>query len=110
MQDIYFNFEINDISIVNDDILICDPCSIQNGAFFFSKSVVDLNNAGKGIGFSEVALLTNQNQANKLASQCVDQLYSDGATLADVQITQLKDNGEYEYNLEVIYKQEISNE
>ena len=110
MQDIYFDFETNDISIVNDDILICDPCSIQNGAFFFSKSVVDLNNAGKGIGFKEIGILCNQNEANRLSSECVDQLYNDWAQSANINITVLENFGEYEYDLSVKYKQEITNE
>ena len=91
-------------------MFITDPCSLQNGAMFFSKSCVDLNNAGKGIGFKEIGILCNQNEANRLSSECVDQLYNDGAQSANINITVLENFGEYKYDLSVKYKQEITNE
>lgn len=110
MQDIYFDFDNNDIKFNEHDLFIADPCSLQNGAIFFSKSCVDLNNAGKGIGFKEIGILCNQNEANSLSSECVDQLYNDGAQSANINITVLENFGEYEYDLSVKYKQEITNE
>lgn len=110
MQDIYLDFDNNDIKFNERDLFIADPCSLQNGAMFFSKSCVDLNNAGKGIGFKEIGILCNQNEANRLSSECVDQLYNDGAQSANINITVLENFGEYEYNLSVKYKQEITNE
>lgn len=110
MQDIYFDFDNNDIKFNEHDLFIADPCSLQNGAMFFSKSCVDLNNAGKGIGFKEIGILCNQNEANRLASECVDQLYNDGAQSANIDITVLEPFGEYQYDLSVRYKQETSNE
>lgn len=110
MQDIYFDFDNNDIKFNEHDLFIADPCSLQNGAMFFSKSCVDLNNAGKGIGFKEIGILCNQNEANRLASECVDQLYNDGAQSANIDITVLEAFGEYQYDLSVRYKQETSDE
>jgi len=110
MQDIYFDFDNNDIKFNEHDLFIAYPCSLQNGAMFFSKSCVDLNNAGKGIGFKEIGILCNQNEANRLASECVDQLYNDGAQSANIDITVLETFGEYQYDLSVRYKQETSNE
>lgn len=108
MQDIYFDFEKNDIAVNDYDIIMAEPCSIQNGGMFFSKSCVDLDNAGKGIGFQEIGLLVNQNEANNLASQCVDQLYNDGAQSANINIVMLEEIGKYRYDLSVIYKQEYN--
>lgn len=110
MQDLYFDFDTNDINFNEYDLIIAEPCSLQNGAMFFSKSCVDLNNAGKGIGFKEIGILCNQNEANRLASECVDQLYNDGAQSANIDITVLETFGEYQYDLSVRYKQETSNE
>lgn len=110
MQDLYFDFDKNDINFNEYDLIIAEPCSLQNGAMFFSKSCVDLNNAGKGTGFKEIGILCNQNEANRLASECVDQLYNDGAQSANIDITVLETFGEYQYDLSVRYKQETSNE
>lgn len=110
MQDLYFDFDTNDINFNEYDLIIAEPCSLQNGAMFFSKSCVDLNNAGKGIGFKEIGILCDQNEANRLASECVDQLYNDGAQSANIDITVLETFGEYQYDLSVRYKQETSNE
>ena len=109
MQDFYFDFGNNDIGFNRNDLIQCEPCSIQNGTLFFTKSVVDLERVGKGIGFDEVALLVNQNTANELATSCVSQLYSDGAQSASLKITMLQPSGTYQYDLSVIYKQEASN-
>ena len=110
MQDIYFDFDNNDIKFNEHDLFIADPCSLQNGAMFFSKSCVDLNNAGKGIGFKEIGILCNQNEANRLSSECVDQLYKQINKKKNINITVLENFGEYEYDLSVKYKQEITNE
>ena len=105
MQDFKFDIENNDI-VFDTDMVIIDSCSVQNGTFIFMKSVASIDNPSIGVGFQEVAINVNQNEATELATRAENQILNDGGRIAEISVQETEESGVYEYELQVVYNSE----
>lgn len=104
MQDFEFDLVNNDL-VFDADLGVIDICSVQNGTLIFMKSVASIEYPNIGVGFQEVAINANQNEANELSTQAQNQILNDGGKVAQINVTQ-KEHGVYEYELNVVYNSE----
>ena len=105
MQDFKFDIENNDI-VFDTDMVIIDSCSVQNGTLIFMKSVASIDNPSIGVGFQEVAINVNQNEATELATRAENQILNDGGRIAEISVQETEESGVYEYELQVVYNSE----
>ena len=50
------------------------------------KSVASIDNPSIGVGFQEVAINVNQNEATELATRAENQILNDGGRIAEISV------------------------
>lgn len=103
MKDIIWDFELNDIAIVNGDFFVGEDISQQNAALILLKSAVNILDVYFGVGFEQVYANISQSDASTLAAEAQTQVLRDGATECNIKII-LRNDGTYDADISAKYR------
>ena len=87
MKDIFFDFDINDISVSGGDFMVTEDASRQNGGLILMKSPVDIYEPQTGVGFESWSPENSQESALDLISEVKKQILADGAISVRMSLT-----------------------
>lgn len=97
-MDITWNFQTNDVSILNGDFFLCSDASVQNATLIVLKEAVNVIDPTFGVDFESRYANSEIGIGTALCTEAKQQVLQDGASMCNIVLTSL-DNGEF--NLEV---------
>lgn len=102
MIDISWDFDMNDVAILNGDFETTVDSSNQNAALILMKQAVSVVAPQYGVGFESYYANAPHDFAVSLAGEAKRQIENDGATICTVSIDPLS-NGSYTINVTAKY-------